>query len=156
MNMAKYVILVPCNATDLSIKALHKARDIASTMDSIIIVLYVIDDTCFNLEKKKMFVSNGNDHEKQGYYFEKSSKEGAEILIKREVEKLRQNGLSAKCIIRGGNPSDEILDASKKENANLIVMGDSGSLKRLNNIKGIGNISRWISDVANCPVVLIR
>ncbi len=154
--MAKYVILVPCNATDLSIKALHKARDIASTMDSIIIVLYVIDDTCFNLDNKKLFISNGNDHGKQGYYFEKSSKGGAEILIKHEVEKLRQNGLSVRCIIRVGNPADEILDVSKKENANLIVMGDSGSLKRLKNIKGVGNISRWISDVATCPVVLIR
>lgn len=160
MSVSKYIILVPYDTTDLSVKALHKARDIASTINSIIIVLHVFEDTNLSLEKNKIFVSNVNDRRKQDFCFKKSFKKEAEaeaeILIKREVEQLRQNGLSSKYIIQFGSPADEIINVSKKENASLIIMGSNGSLKRLNNRKGIGNISRWISEVAVCPVVLIR
>jgi len=38
----------------------------------------------------------------------------------------------------------------------MIVMGSSGSLKKRHDRKGIGSISRWISEVATCPVVLVR
>ena len=45
MNSNKSNILVPFDATELSVKALDKARDLAANQSSMIIVLYVIDDT---------------------------------------------------------------------------------------------------------------
>ena len=156
MNNNKSNILVPFDATELSVKALNKARDLATSKSSIIIVLYVIDDTSFYPKEIAKFISNMDDVDKTRHYFEKTIREGAKIMIGNEVDRLIHEGVGAKSIIRVGHPADEILTVSKEENASMIVMGSSGSLKKRHDRKGIGSISRWISEVATCPVVLVR
>lgn len=88
--------------------------------------------------------------------FEKSIREGAEIMIKEKVDNLIQEGLTVKSIIRVGHPADEILTVAKEESVSMIVMGSSGSLKKRNKRRGIRSISRWISEVTTGPVVLVR
>ena len=156
MNNYKSNILVPFDATELSIKALDKAKDLATSQSSAIIVMYVIDDTSFYPKEIAKFISNMDDLDKTRHYFEKTIREGAKIMIGNEVDRLIHEGVVAKSIIRVGHPADEILTVSKEENASMIVMGSSGSLKKRHDRKGIGSISRWISEVATCPVVLVR
>ena len=139
-----------------SIKALDKAKDLATSQSSTIIVMYVIDDTSFYPKEIAKFISNMDDLDKTRHYFEKTIREGAKIMIGNEVDRLIHEGVVAKSIIRVGHPADEILTVSKEENASMIVMGSSGSLKKRHDRKGIGSISRWISEVATCPVVLVR
>ena len=156
MNNYKSNILVPFDATELSIKALDKAKDLATSQSYTIIVMYVIDDTSFYPKEIAKFISNMDDLDKTRHYFEKTIREGAKIMIGNEVDRLIHEGVVAKSIIRVGHPADEILTVSKEENASMIVMGSSGSLKKRHDRKGIGSISRWISEVATCPVVLVR
>ena len=156
MNSSKSNILVPFDATELSVKALDKARDLAANQSSMIIVLYVIDDTSFYPKEIAKYISSMDDLDKTRHYFEKTIRDGAKIMIGKEVERLIHEGIAAKSIIRVGHPADEILTVSKEENASMIVMGSSGSLKKRHDRKGIGSISRWISEVATCPVVLVR
>ena len=156
MNNYKSNILVPFDATELSIKALDKAKDLATSQSSTIIVMYVIDDTSFYPKEIAKFISNMDDLDKTRHYFEKTIREGAKIMIGNEVDRLIHEGVVAKSIIRVGHPADEILTVSKEENASMIVMGSSGSLKKRHDRRGIGSISRWISEVATCPVVLVR
>ena len=156
MNNYKSNILVPFDATELSIKALDKAKDLATSQSSTIIVMYVIDDTSFYPKEIAKFISNMDDLDKTRHYFEKTIREGAKIMIGNEVDRLIHEGIGAKSMIRVGHPADEILTVSKEENAIMIVMGSSGSLKKRHDRKGIGSISRWISEVATCPVVLVR
>ena len=156
MNNNESNILVPFDATELSIKALDKAKDLAASQSFTIIVLYVIDDTSFYPKEIAKYISNMDDLEKTRHYFEKTIREGAKTMIGKEVDKLIREGIAAKSIIRVGHPADEILTISKEENADMIVMGSSGSLKKRHDRKGIGSISRWISEVATCPVVLVR
>jgi len=156
MNENKSNILVPFDATELSVKALDKAREIAVNQNSNIIVLYVIDNTSFYPREIVEFISDKEILDKMRHNFEKSIRGGAEIMLKKQVDSLIQDGMTAKSIIRIGHPADEILTVSKEENITLIVMGSSGSLKKKHDRKGIGSISRWISEVATCPVVLVR
>lgn len=149
-------ILVPYDATDLSVKALDKAKEIASSMNYSILILYIVDDTLFYPSKISKFISNRDDFEKAKTYFVKSVKEGAEKHLTEKVNKLKKNNVVAEYIIRVGHPADEILTMSKEENVHLIIMGSSGSLKKRHDRKGVGSISRWISEVATCPVVLMR
>lgn len=149
-------ILVPYDATELSVKALSKAKELASSMDYTILLLYIVDDTCFYPSKMTRFISNIEDLKKAKAYFIKSIKKGVEKHLAEEVNKLQKNNVMAKYIIRVGHPADQILATSRDEKVNLIIMGSSGSLKKRHNRKGIGSISRWISDVASCPVVLMR
>jgi nucleotide-binding universal stress UspA family protein len=156
MNDNKSNILVPFDATELSVKALNKAKDLSSNQGSTIIVLYIIDDTSFYPKEIAKFISNLDDLDKTRHYFEKTIREAAEMMIRKEVDRLTHEGVAAKSIIRVGHPADEILTVSKEENSSMIVMGSSGSLKKRHDRKGIGSISRWISEVATCPVVLVR
>jgi nucleotide-binding universal stress UspA family protein len=156
MNNNKSNILVPFDATELSVKALDKARELSTNQSSTIIVLYVVDDTSFYPKEIAKFISNMDDLDKTRHYFEKTIKEGAKTMIGKEVDRLIHEGVAAKSIIRVGHPADEILTVSKEENVSMIIMGSSGSLKKRHDRKGIGSISRWISEVATCPVVLVR
>ena len=156
MNNNKSNILVPFDATELSVKALEKAKELATNQSSTIIVLYVIDDTSFYPKEIAKFISNMDDLDKARHYFEKTIRDGGQIMVGKEVDRLIRDGVAAKSKIRVGHPADEILTVSKEENTSMIVMGSSGSLKKRHDRKGIGSISRWISEVATCPVVLVR
>ena len=156
MQDNKSNILVPFDATELSVKALDKAKEIATNQNSSIILLYVIDDTGFYPKEITKFISDMDVLDRLRHNFEKSIREGADIMIKNQVSGLVQEGIMAKSIIRVGHPADEILTISKEESTTMIVMGSSGSLKKRHDRKGIGSISRWISEVATCPVVLVR
>jgi nucleotide-binding universal stress UspA family protein len=162
MATVKPSILVPYDATELSIKALDKAVEIASNMDYKILLLYIIDDASFCPSKMQKFISNQNDFEKAKKYFVNSIKEGADKHLAELVNKIKEKNKTkekesfVRYIIRVGHPADEILSVSKNSNIHLIVMGSSGSLKKRHNRRGVGSISRWISEIASCPVVLMR
>jgi nucleotide-binding universal stress UspA family protein len=154
--IGKPSILVPYDATELSIKALEKAIEIASNMDYAIILLYVIDDSIFCPSKMEKFISNMTDLEKTKKYLVNLIKEGAEKYMTEVVDKIKVKELFVKYVIQVGHPADEIIAVSKNRNIHLIVMGSSGSLKKRHNKRGVGSISRWISGVESCPVVLMR
>lgn len=156
MKDNKSNILVPFDATELSVKALDKAREIAANQNLGIIILYVIDDTTFYPKEIAKYISNMDILDKLRHNFEESMRGGAETMIRKEVDSLVQEGVRAKSMVRVGHPADEILTVSKEESVTMIVMGSSGSLKKRHDRKGIGSISRWISEVATCPVVLVR
>jgi nucleotide-binding universal stress UspA family protein len=54
----------------------------------------------------------------------------------------------------GGDPADAILNAAKKEKADMIVLGTRG----LGEIKGLflGSVSHKVSAHANCPVLTVK
>lgn len=162
MATLKPSILVPYDATELSIKALDKAVEIATNMNYTILLLYIIDDASFCPSKMEKFISNQKDFEKAKKYFVKSIREGADKHLLQLVNKIKEKNKTKekesfiRYIIRVGHPADEILSVSKDPNIRLIVMGTSGSLKKRHNRRGVGSTSRWISEVASCPVVLMR
>jgi nucleotide-binding universal stress UspA family protein len=77
-------------------------------------------------------------------------------MINEALRGIHQQGIEARFSIRMGVPADEILDVARNEKIDVIIMGSSGSLKRLNWRKGIGSVSRWVMELANCPIILIR
>ena len=48
------------------------------------------------------------------------------------------------------------LDVARNEKVDVIIMGSSGSLKGLNEQKGIGSVCRSVMELADCLVILIR
>jgi nucleotide-binding universal stress UspA family protein len=83
-------------------------------------------------------------------------KNAAEQMIHEKWNELNQRGVKVTSLVETGDPADEILNVARNEMVHAIIMGSSGSLKRLHERKGIGSISRWISEIANCPVILMR
>lgn len=149
-------ILVPFDSTELSIKALNRASEIALNTNSKLILLYVVDITCLCPGGIKEYITDVVDFERARKHYIDVLEKGAEQMIKEKLKELNRMGIDAKSLVRVGDPADEIADVARIEMVHEIIMGSSGSLKKRHERKGVGSISRWISEIANCPVILMR
>jgi nucleotide-binding universal stress UspA family protein len=149
-------ILVPFDSTELSIKALDRACEVARNTNSELILLYVVDTTCLCPIGIREHIRDMNEFEVAKNRYVDELKNAAEQMIQEKWKEINQKGVKVSSIVKTGDPADEILDFARNEMVHAIIMGSSGSLKRLHERKGIGSISRWISEIANCPVILMR
>jgi nucleotide-binding universal stress UspA family protein len=149
-------ILVPFDSTELSIKALDRASEVAISTNSKLIVLYVVDITCLCPGGIREYIKNVKEFETTRKHYVEALEMAAEQMIKEKLKELNEKGINARSIVKVGDPADEILEVARNEMVHAIIMGSSGSLKKLHERKGVGSISRWISEIANCPVILMR
>ena len=149
-------ILVPFDATELSLKALESAKEDAVKSNSTLILLYVVDNTSLCPVGIKDFIPQVPDFDSSSQNFVNVLKKGAELMINKELREINRLGIKARFSIKIGYPVNEILAVSRDEKVDIIIMGSSGSLRKLHEGKGIGSISRGVSELANCPVILVR
>jgi nucleotide-binding universal stress UspA family protein len=149
-------ILVPLDGTELSLRALERAKEEAVKSNSSPILSYVLGNTCFCPVGIKDFLSQIQDFDSSQQDYINVLKKGAELMINEALRGINQQGIEARFSIRIGVPADEILDVARDEKVVIIIMGSNGSLKRLNERKGIGSVFRWVMELADYPVILIR
>lgn len=65
------------------------------------------------------------------------------------------DGVNFECVIIYGSPANEIVDYAKNNKVDLLIMGSNG-LEGLAKIKGLGSVSRKVSERISCPITLIR
>ena len=149
-------ILVPFDSTELAIKALDRACEVAKNTNSELILLYVLDTTCLCPDGIREHIRDMNEFETARNRYVDELKSAAEQMIQEKWKELNRKGIKVTSHVKTGDPADEILNVARNEMVHAIIMGSDGSLKRLHERKGIGSISRWISEIANCPVILMR
>jgi nucleotide-binding universal stress UspA family protein len=149
-------ILVPFDSTELSIKALDRACEVAINTNSELLLLYVVDTTCLCPGGIRQHIKDKDEFESARNRYVNELKKAAELMIQEKWNDLNQRGVKVTSLVKTGDPADEILNVARNEMVHAIIMGSSGSLKRLHERKGIGSISRWISEIASCPVILMR
>ena len=78
----------------------------------------------------------------------------ARKLLKQSVRKLIQVGFTAEAVCQPGNPAQEIMKASAKQQADLIVMGAQGlgAIARFL----IGSVSTRVVQHSSCSVLVVR
>jgi nucleotide-binding universal stress UspA family protein len=54
-----------------------------------------------------------------------------------------------------GDPAEKIIEFANAKNIDLIIMGNVG-LRGLSRIKALGSVSRYVSEMARCPVLLVH
>ena len=57
--------------------------------------------------------------------------------------------------VRAGNITEQILKFAKQKKITLIIIGSQG-LHGFGKLKTLGSTSRKVSELANCPVLIIR
>lgn len=149
-------ILVPFDSTELSIKALDRACELGKNTNSELILLYVVDTTCLCPGSIREYVLDVNEFEGARDHYVNQLIQGAEEMIEEKLAQLNQKKIDARSLVRAGDPADVIINVARNEMVHAIIMGSSGSLKKLHERKGVGSVSRWISEIASCPVILIR
>jgi len=79
-----------------------------------------------------------------------------EVDIEKKNQKYRSiDGISIEPIIIYGDPSNQIVKFANENRVDMIVIGSNG-LQGIAKIKGLGSVSRKVSENVECPLVIIR
>lgn len=148
-------ILVPYDGSKHSRKALSKAMEVAHNIDSEIFILSVINVGHVSPPGSLLGLTRTRLEKETVKKLTKSIKSQTEKMLQSATEKCKKKGLSASYIIKEGNVSNEILDFGKKKKTTLIVIGSQG-LHGIGRLKSLGSVSRKVSELAHCPVLIIR
>ena len=137
-------ILVPVDGSDNSYRALDAALLLLEKLGSNITVVHVMEQVPItHIESEKLLSE----------LLEAYKKENQDILSKCS-EIAHQKGLTIKTLLLQGNPASVILDYSKKEKSDLLIMGSRGMGKFKELI--LGSVSSKIVHHSTCAVLLIR
>jgi nucleotide-binding universal stress UspA family protein len=137
-------ILVPVDGSDNSYKALEAALVLSEKLGSNISVVNVMEQVPItHIESEKLL----------NELLEAYKKENQEILSKCS-DIAHQKGITIKSVLLQGNPAPVILDYSKKENFDLVIMGSRGMGKFKELI--LGSVSSKIVHHSPCAIMIIR
>jgi nucleotide-binding universal stress UspA family protein len=150
------IILVPHDGTEMSEKALNKAVEFARALEAKIILLHIVDDRIVPPSDTIGFVSDEQfSLENAKTELIRILKQGAELMLKDRISKVKQMGIDIRFMMGVGSPAEEIVIISKSERVDLIIMGS----RRLNEIfknVALGSVARRVSEIAKCPVMIIH
>ena len=134
-------ILVCCDGTKYSEKALLHACDMAKESHSQISIIYVVDSAL------------GLDVFDRKEYLKILRKYGEKILNKFEVIATKK-GVDVKTIMKEGKVADQIINYAKKEKFNLIVVGSKGlgSFSKF----FLGSVSNKLANKSLCSILIVK
>ena len=144
-------ILVPYDGSKYSKKAIEVAIEIAQKFDSELYFLTVVDKI---VSPPVINSIDALDAQKLMKYL-KTTLSKIELTLRDEVLRCKEHGINADYEIIKGQPVDTIIKFTKKRKIDLIVIGSKG-LSGLQKLKALGSISRNISELAHCPVLIVR
>jgi nucleotide-binding universal stress UspA family protein len=149
-------LLVPFDGSKFSKNALNEAIKIAQMTDGIIYLCTII--SMGNIVPPGSLlglVRSASTGDLQRRLI-RSAKIQAERLEQSQVSYCKSKGVKAYYkIIVNGNIAEEILKVAKKKTIDLIVIGSQG-LHGIGKIKSLGSVSRKVSELASCPVLIVR
>jgi len=148
-------IMVCLDGSKHSEKALNQAIMIAKKFDSKITLIHVVEpSTVLGTIQSQVepFWGSISGSILQNS-LDKEQKEGNKILTKNSSI-LEKEGISFDTKLLLGNPSEEILNFSKKQKVGVIVVGNLG--KGILTRSLLGSVSTSISQKANCIVIIVR
>ena len=79
-----------------------------------------------------------------------------EKLEERKKEKYSKYNLDIEIFTTIGKPIDKILDYANEIKVDLIVIGSIGITGVSKYFKGLGSVSRSISEKVSCPILIVR
>ena len=136
--------MVPVDGSDNSYRALDAALLLSEKLGSNITVIHVME---------QVPITHIGSEKQINEFLEAYKKENQEILSKCS-EIAAQKGLTINTFLVEGNPASEILNFSKKEKFDLLIMGRRGLGKFKELI--LGSISSKIVHHSPSAVLLIR
>ena len=162
------VILVPYDASNFSENALEYAVYLAKAIFLgdpkkriiKIVMLHVVQEIPFTktlLGKMKIKSEDDNpslNEHANSIYLE------TKTLIQKDMNEKKKayksiDGVKLESIFLYGDPANQIIDYSNNNRVDLIVMGSNG-LQGIAKFKGLGSVSRKVSEAVSRPMTIIR
>lgn len=161
-------VLVPYDTSEFSENALEYAVYLAKAIflgdpkkQMIkIMILHVIQEIPFTKTILDKIKSNRDNDKLSLNNHAYSIYEETRISIEKDIDEKKRlyksiDGIEINSIILYGDPSNQIIDYTNNNRVDLIVMGSNG-LQGLSKIRGLGSVSRKVSEAVSCPMTIIR
>lgn len=149
-------ILVPMDGSKYSRKALIHAIGIAKKFKSQLYVVTVVDISDFPPGMLLSLLKKDQQLEKSIGQFVVAAKSIARKELLAYVAMCKSKGvLNAYYDVVAGKPVESILKFERGVHPDLIVMGSKG-LHGVGQLKALGSVSRKVSELAKCPVMIVH
>src|SRR6185503_8260842 len=147
-------IVVAHDGTEMSDRALSRAVEFAKAFNSEIILVHIVDNRFVPPSTTLAVISEKTGLEEAKVKLIRILKSGAQTIMKERIERSRKAGVSARFVIGVGSPAEEIVSIAKAERAEIIIIGS----RRLRGDKmvTIGSVARRVSEIAPCPVLIVK
>lgn len=147
-------ILVPYDGSKYSNRALDCAIEIAKKDKSKIDIISVVNVDYIRPPGALLGMVSPSSVQAIKKITASAKKETGQMLS-RQVSKCREKGIKADSKILSGNISEAIIKYAKQKKTSLIVIGSQG-LHGIQKVKILGSTSRKVSELASCPVLIVR
>lgn len=153
-------ILVPYDGSAMSDKALEKAVEISKLVEgSRITVIHVIQEISTPVFDGAIRSPRTGEMTSFAEYMTAIYQEIRDRMQKglnERKRKIEAQGIPIDIFVTKGNPSDKIVEYATNEKVDLVVVGSIGLTGVSKFFKGLGSISRNVSERVSCPVLIIR
>ncbi len=147
-------ILVPYDGSKYSKLALNRAIEIARKNESKIDIITVFNVDYIQPPGSLLGLVSSSSINVIKKITASAKKETSQMLAT-QVSKCRAKGIKAESQVSSGYTVDAILKHAKQKKTTLIVIGSQG-LHGIKKLKILGSTSRKVSELASCPVLIVR
>jgi len=144
-------ILIPYDGSKFSEKALETAKTLAKISDATLYIVTVLDVS----DVSPPGLIRSKETRKTFDEIRNSIRRSVETALEQREQECRYGGIKVSTQINEGSASDELLKFIMKNNIDLVVIGSQG-LSGLSKLKALGSVSRKISELADCPIMIVR
>lgn len=148
-------ILVPVDGSRFARKALLEAIKVGKKFNSKIFVVSVVDTADYPPGMLLALLKKDKRLEESINQFMSAAKVNVRKELLADVAICKSKGLSANYEILMGKPVEMILKFAKGKKIDLIIIGSQG-LSGIKKVKVLGSISRKISELSPCPVMIVH
>ncbi|MEO9278089.1 MAG: universal stress protein [Nitrososphaera sp.] len=148
-------ILVPIDGSLYSRRALSEAIKIAKKTNAKIYVVTVVDTSEYPPGMMLALLQKDKRLEESIARFVTAAKSQVRKELLADVAICKSKGIDANYDILIGSPVESLLKFTRGRKMDLIVIGSQG-LRGIKKIKTLGSVSRKISELAQCPVMIVH
>ncbi|NOZ58074.1 MAG: universal stress protein [Euryarchaeota archaeon] len=148
-------ILVAFDGSDSSVRALNQGAKIAERMGAELSLVYVVNlgDIYYQeLLGKPEFTEVLESLKREGKIFDDFLAESGRKVLETAKSCLEGSVQVTREIVKIGHPAEEIINAAKEVNADLIVLGPHSKRRTLL----MGSVSKEVVERAPCSVLVVR
>ena len=146
-------ILVPHDGTEMSDKAFRKAVELAKAFDAELVLLHVIEET--PVPPGLMLGSDTVLINRARRSARRELEKGWDKMVEVKNHEIENDNVDLTGECRYGSAAEQILRFARNNKIDTIVMG-SRRLKGILKIKALGSVTRKVSEIADCPVLIVH
>ncbi len=148
-------IIVTDDGTEVSDRAIEVATEIAKPCNANLTLLHVIDSI---EDPDSMIFGNNRELIEQARMMSigRTTENGWNKRAKEKIEKLNEQRIKSDSACLTGSAAEKILEFADAKKADMIVMGSSNRLRGISKLKALGSVTRKVSELANCPVLIVH